>query len=89
MNYLAKFIVSGILIASMSPALFAQSRAFYNCNWQLLMGYNFGPQYDNQYVGQFVAASEGEAVEMATNAANSYGWSRQGVVSCAYLVAVP
>ncbi len=89
MNNIVKFIISSALFICSSTAVLAQTKAAYNCNWQLLLGYNFGPQYDNQFVGQFIAGSQNEAVEMATNAANSYGWSRQGVVTCTFLVAIP
>lgn len=64
--------------------------AFYNCTWSLLMGYDFGPQYDTQNVPeQIVATSLNEANAKANKYVQSLGWSSQGKSSCSYLVAVP
>lgn len=64
--------------------------AFYNCTWSLLMGYDFGPQYDVQNVPtQIVATSLNNANAAANKYVQSLGWSPQGRSSCTYLVAVP
>ncbi len=64
--------------------------AFYNCTWTLLMGYDFGPQYDTQNVPtQIVATSLDNANAAANKYVQSLGWSSQGRSSCTYLTAVP
>lgn len=76
--------------AAAKAAAAVHAPAFYNCTWSVLMGYDFGPQYDTQNVPeQIVATSLNEANAKSNKYVQSLGWSAQGKSSCTYLVAVP